>query len=491
MKQFLLLSLMLVFFVQNVFSVEIVLKEYREQFSPENLKTDYYKLQMKTASFFDRQTSSVNGLVESHRGTSVYSYDFFSRSFITGNGGVLDAQAFIYDTAIASLAYLLAGQNNKVVKILKVCEREFYSKKDESKFGLYNAYKTDVPRKRWGLTPGIDGNRVHLGPNIWVTISAFQYTALTGKLDFLQFALDTLKWASGIHHYRFSDGQFGAASMGYGWTPPDWSKVYSTENIVDHYAALKMAKDIYYNSNVDVKSYFEKANYDIKDIETEIANIERWLVDVIYDKNKKTLNMGYNERGVDRTDALDTVSWTITAVTPERLSELGIDPFYLMDFADKEYLVSDKIEEQEIQGYDFTNQQGRRKNYRMIWFEGTCFHITTIQVMSDYAKKLGKSDLKDGYKKQAVEMLEYVDNASNIINLIDNSLPYTSKRPNDKQIYTTFAEYWEIPRGKNGSWVASSSSTGWRLIAASAFNPLHFNKDTVEYKLFKTNKSMQ
>ncbi len=491
MKQFMLLLLMSVFFVQNVFSVEIVLKEYREQFSPENLKTDYYKLQMKTASFFDRQTSSVNGLVESHRGTSVYSYDFFSRSFITGNGGVLDAQAFIYDTAIASLAYLLAGQNNKVVKILKVCEREFYSKKDDSRLGLYNAYKTDVPRKRWGLTPGIDGNRVHLGPNIWVTIAAFQYTAFTGKLDFLQFALDSLKWASEIHHYRFSDGKLGAASMGYGWTPPDWSKIYSTENVVDHYAALKMAKDIYYNSNVDVKSYFQKANYGIENIEAEIENIERWLVKLIYDKNKKTLNMGYNEKGVDRTDALDTVSWTITAVTPERLAELGIDPFYLMDFADEQYRVSDKIEEQEIQGYDFTNQQGRRKNYRMVWFEGTCFHITTIQVMSDYAEKLGKHDLKDEYKKQAVEMLEYVDNASRIINLIDNSLPYTSKRPNDKQIYTTFADYWEIPRGKNGSWVASSSSTGWRLIAASAFNPLHFNKDTVEYKLFKTNKGMQ
>jgi hypothetical protein len=90
------------------------------------------------------------------------------------------------------------------------------------------------------------------------------------------------------------------------------------------------------------------------------------LVKLIYDKNKKTFNMGYNERGVDRTDALDTVSWAITALTPERLNELGIDPFYLMDFADEQYLVTDKIENQEISGYDFTNQQGRRKNYRMI-----------------------------------------------------------------------------------------------------------------------------
>ncbi|MDD5021278.1 MAG: hypothetical protein PHR82_03955 [Endomicrobiaceae bacterium] len=482
------LSFLLVLFVQNVFCIEIVSKEYREQFSPENLKSDYYRLQMKTASFFDRQTSSVNGLVESHRGTSVYSYDFFTRSFILGSGGVLDAQAFIYDSAIASLAYVLAGQNSKVVKILRVCQKEFYNKKDESKFGLYNAYKTDIPRKRWGLTPGIDGNRVHLGPNVWIAIVAFQYTALTGKLDFLQFAVDMLKWASEINHYRFSDGERGAASMGYGWTPPDWSKIYSTENVVDHYAALKMAKDIYYNSNIDVKSYFKKSDYDIDKIDAEIENIERWLVKLIYDKTKKTFNMGYNDRGVDRTDALDTVSWTITALTPERLTELGIDPFYLMDFADEEYLVADKIENQEISGYDFTNQKGRRKNYRMIWFEGTCFHITTIQAMYDYANKLDKKDLAQEYKKQAVSLLEQVDDAAKLINLIDNSLPYTSKKPTEKQIFTTFADYWEIPRGKDGSWVASSSSTGWRLIASSAFNPLHFNKETVDYKLFRNKK---
>ena len=124
----------------------------------------------------------------------------------------------------------------------------------------------------------------------------------------------------------------------------------------------------------------------------------------------------------------------------------------------------------------------------MIWFEGTCFHITTIQAMYDYANKLDKKDLAQEYKKQAVSLLEQVDDAAKLINLIDNSLPYTSKKPTEKQIFTTFADYWEIPRGKDGSWVASSSSTGWYLIASSAFNPLHFNKETVDYKLFRNKK---
>lgn len=486
MKNFLLLLSIIFLFAVSAYS-ELVDKFYREQFIPEQSKRDYYRLQMKTASFFDRQTSSVNGLVESYRGTSLYTYDFFSKAFIIGSGGVLDAQSFIYDGAIASISYLLSGQYRKTANILKIYQKEFYNLKGDN-IGLCNAYKTDIPRKRWGLTQGIDSDRVHLGPNMWVAIAALQYTAITAKLDFMPFIIDMLKWAQQINHYRFKDNSLGAASMGYGWQPPDWSKVYSTENVVDHYAALKMLKYIYYNSNIDVKSYFKKAGFSINDIDAELENIERWMIKLIYDKNKKSFNMGYNERGIDRTDALDTVSWAIPAITPERLEELGIDPFDLMDFAEKNYYVTDTVNDAEIGGYDFTNRQGRRKNYRMIWFEGTNFHITALQVMSDYAQKTNNKQLSKEYKEKSIKLLNDINTASGLIGLIDGALPYTSKKPTDKQIYTTFADYWEIPRGKNGTWVASSSSTGWRLIATSAFNPFDFNKKTVNYKLFKNQK---
>ena len=81
--------------------------------------------------------------------------------------------------------------------------------------------------------------------------------------------------------------------MGYGWQPPDWSTVYSTENVVDYYAVLKMLKYIYKHSNKNVASFFERANYGVKDIDEEMANIERWLTKLIYDKKKGTFNMGY------------------------------------------------------------------------------------------------------------------------------------------------------------------------------------------------------
>ncbi|MBQ3834290.1 MAG: hypothetical protein II816_02070 [Elusimicrobia bacterium] len=483
MKKKILFITLLLFVFSTGYCIELVDRTYRESFSNDAVKEDFYKIQMRTASFFDRQTSSVNWLIESYRGTSRYSYDMFSRSFIIGKNGVLDAQAFLYDQAIAAISYLLAGQNKKIDRILKVCQREFPIQKSDY-IGMYNAYKTDVPRKRWGLTPGADGNRVHLGPNMWIAIAALQYTAVTGKTDFVPFVIDMLKWAEGIKHYTMSDGEKGAASMGYGWEPPDWSKVYSTENVVDHYAVLKMLKKLYETGNEEIINAFKKAKYTTKDIDNEMENIERWLVRLIYDKNKQTFNMGYNPYGVDKTDALDTVSWAIAAITPERLVELGIDPFEMIKFADYNYLVSDNIDGTEIEGYDFTNQQGRRKNYRMIWFEGTNFHVTTLQLMSEYAKKVGEEELASIYRQKAEDILASVHKAAEKIKLIDNALPYVSKKPKEDEIFTTFAHDWEIPRGKDGNWVASSSSTGWFLIAASAFNPFDFDK-TVKYKIFE------
>jgi len=486
MKKLFVLVITIFLFYSNIYSIDIVDKAFREQFAIPVLNKGYYNHQVMTTSFYDRQQASVNGLIESFRGTSNYTYDLFSRSFIVGSKGILDAQAFVYDSSIASICYILAGQTKKSENLFRIFQREFYMQKGEH-YGLCNAYKTDVPRKRWGLTHGIDGNRVHLGPNMWVAIAIIQYTAITGKTDFVPFLIDMLKWAKQVKHYKFSDGKLGAPSMGYGWQPPNWSTVYSTENVVDYYAVLKMMKYIYNNSVKNVKPMFDKAKYSLQDIDEEMENIERWLTKLIYDKKKKSFNMGYNANGVDRTDALDTVSWTIPALTPKRLEELNISPFDMMQFAEDNYLVTDVIENKTIKGYDFTNQKGRNKNYRMVWFEGTGFHITALQVMSEYAEKVGKKELAEQYKKQAVDILIDMKKASLLVDLVDKSLPYTSKRPTDKDIYTTFEKEWEIPRGKNGTWVSSSSSTGWYLIAASAFNPLDFDIDHVKYKLFNNN----
>jgi hypothetical protein len=66
-----------------------------------------------------------------------------------------------------------------------------------------------------------------------------------------------------------------------------------------------------------------------------MANIERWMMKLIYDKKKKTFNMGYNERGVDKVDALDTVSWTIPALNAGKIGRIGSGSFLFNDFCRK------------------------------------------------------------------------------------------------------------------------------------------------------------
>ncbi|MDR1942066.1 MAG: hypothetical protein LBQ47_07045 [Endomicrobium sp.] len=471
------------FFSSAVFAGDVVDRKYRERYLMPQVKKVYYKTQVIVTNFFDRQTSAINGLIESFRGTSIYSYDIFTRAFIYGRGGALDAQSFTYDSAVAALAYIAADQPKKAANILNVYRQEFYCIKSD-RYGLFNSYKSDKPMTKWGLSIGIDGDRMHVGPSLWIAIAAVQYTALTGNVEFLPFAIDISKWTDSLPHYTLAGGQRGAVSMGYGWGP-DWSKVYSTENIVDDYALLKMLKELYESKNEIVKKIFDERKYSLTDINKELFAIERWMMEVAYDKNKKTFNMGANENGVDTTDALDAVSWTIAALTPERLIEIGADPFHLMAFADKNYLVDEIMEGVKVEGYDFTNLKGRRKDYRLLWFEGTGFHIVTMQLMSKFSKSQGFEKRSEYFRQKAAYFLNEMTKASQLLKSINYALPYTAKKPKEKEIYTTFRWEWEIPRGKGGNWVSSASSTAWYFMAISAFNPLGFDKENINYKIFK------
>ncbi|MCL2389980.1 MAG: hypothetical protein FWC88_00950, partial [Endomicrobia bacterium] len=249
-------------------------------------------------------------------------------------------------------------------------------------------------------------------------------------------------------------------------------------------ALLKMLKEIYDLNNDKIKEIFRQKGYSDVDINKEMFSIERWLMEAVYDKDKKTFNVGTNENGVDKTDALDAISWTIPAIGPQRLLELGVDPYHLMKFADENYLVEDTINNTIIRGYDFTNYEGRKKDYKMVWFEGTGFHIVAMQVMAKFAQENGQDNRAEYFQQKAKYFLNEMDKASAACGMIDGALPYTSKNPGEKEIFTTFYYEWEIPRGRKGQLVSSASSTGWYIIASSAFDPLSFDKKNVNYKLF-------
>ncbi len=471
-----------------IYGADFVNKGNRNNFLSPGLQKDYYRIEVKTTRFFDRQKSDVTGLVESFRGTSLYYYDFFTRAFCYGRGGVLDCEAFTYDNAIVILSYLVAGQPRKAEAVLKVYRREFYCEKN-GLIGLYNSYRTDRPVTYGNLTLGIDGDRMHLGPTMWIAIAALQYTAVTGDLQFLSFAIDTAKWAQRLDHSALDDGERGAVSMGMGWGP-DWSRICSTENNIDYYAVLRMLKEIHERGTPRARAVFERKGYGINDIESEMRGVSRWFAEKAYDRERGSFACGFNEKGVDRTDALDTVSWTIAAFGPDTLESMGIDPFALMDFADRQFRVRTTIGEEPCEGYDFTNKASRRRETKMVWLEGTGFHTVAFQVMSRYAERRGMAEKAEEYRTQAVKYADEMEKISRAAELIDGALPYTSKKPGDRQLIMTFAEEWEIPRGNKGQWVSSASSTGWRYLALSGFNPLSFDDGIVRYAVFQTTASL-
>jgi len=464
-------------------AADYVNKSYRTTFLSPGLAKKYYKIEVQTYRFLNRQYSDVNGLIESFRGTSRYSYDVFSSAFCYGGGGVMDCQSFTYDGAVAAIAYTLSGNQRKAKDILKTYRKEFYCLKGDDSVGLYNSYRTDTAGDN-GLNVGIDGDRMHLGPTIWVGIAALQYTALTGDLEFIAFVIDIARWARRLHHAQLSDGAPGGVCMGSGWGP-DWSLVFSTENNVDYYAFLNMLNEIYVRGGKHVKGIYEGKNYGQEDMDVEMEGVKRWLKEVAYDADQKTFNCGYNEKGCDKMRALDTISWTIAALGPARLQEMGIHPFTLVDYAERKFSAFNTINGERVKGFDFTDINGRQKKMRLVWIEGTGQQIVAYQVMANYAERLGVAERVDEYRQKAVKYSVELEKISTLADLIDNALPYVAKRLGEKEVVFSFDYGWEIPRGNKGQWVASVSSTVWRYFALTAFNPLAFDKDTVNYKLFK------
>jgi len=97
---------------------------------------------------------------------------------------------------------------------------------------------------------------------------------------------------------------------------------------------------------------------------------------------------------------------------------------------------------------------------------------------------MGLKQRAEEYRLKAIRYSDEMEKVSVLTGLVDDALPYVARQLGEKEVIFTFDYGWEIPRGNKGQAVASVSSTMWRYFAASAFNPLVFDRDNVNYKLF-------
>lgn len=432
-------------------------------------------MKQETLFFLDAQRSSFTGLIESFHNSSKYLYSPAGANFTLIEEGYLGKQCFTYDQALAVIAYTLLGEFEKARHILDLLSFNFHIGKGNN-IGLFNSYKTDgLCEDGKTLIMGIDGDRIHAGPNLWLGLACFHCTLLSKDSSFLPLCLEIIKWSiHKLQHYSLKDGQRGGISMGFGWGA-NWQQVYSTENNVDYYALLNLL-EYSYSEHSFTRDAFVKAGLHLHEIQREKNGIKRWLREVVYNTAEGYFYAGFNENGIDVTKALDTTTFTILSFGIPVLREMGIDPELLIANAEKFLKVEIIIKDKKFCGFDFTDNKILATNRSpLIWIEGTYQMILTYKIMAKYFHDQGDLNKFNYYQDKTNEYLTYMNSLIGTLDAEFHIPSYASANPTDKDIIMTFRDEWELPRGDKGQYVPALVSSVWRLMCFMNFNPMSEN----------------
>jgi hypothetical protein len=347
----------------------------------------------------------------------------------------------------------------------------------------------DFMRHAWDdgpLTPGREGveglsnfynaefggagieKTIHIGPNAWVGLFAAYYANRTGDAQAIQFPLAMARWmAQQVAH------RDGGIAMGpiEGADGIPWPDVYSTENNVSYYAFLaELLRSPHLEQN------------DMAWLSDEKQRVETWLTTVGYDQLAGDMNRGTNPGGVDRTRALDTITWLISAVGPDRLLMRGIDPRGLMRQAQQAYVVKvdgrwgvDATDQPEadktfsLTGEDLTAWRGSSRlasdKHRMIWYEGLGQYINALTTMADFADRRGATKSAIGYAERARFFTDQFDAAALKHYPAGTAFAYATYGK-------FFHDGWYPPRDSDDGAPSSLVAAVWRCFAGLGMDPL-------------------
>ncbi|MFA5099364.1 MAG: hypothetical protein WC547_00580, partial [Candidatus Omnitrophota bacterium] len=337
--------------------------------------------------------------------------------------------AFIYDQSLVIQTYVNFSDFERAGKML-----DFFSRRAKRIDGLFvNAYYVN------------DGSPVeyivHSGPNIWIGIAALRYMDKTGDKRYLPLAEDI---ARGIIKIQSQDAEGGIR----GGPSTFW---FATEHNLDAYAYFNM---LYVMTN-------KEAYRDSRD------KVLKWLMEHSYDKPEIPIKRGKG----DSTIATDTYAWSIAALGPEKLSELGMNPDKILEFAQEncavelEYTAVDG-KKSIIKGFDFALQQHVARG-GVISTEWTAQMIISYRIMADYyhakdiqTKALAYEKIADDYLASLCTM---IISSPSPTGQGEGCLPYASSDSVDT------GHGWITPQGKT---TGSVSGTAYTIFAYYNYNPL-------------------
>jgi len=362
-------------------------------------------------------------LVHRHRRTGLLA------SF-EGDAAVKD-WAFTYDQALAAIVFTIKGQAAHARQIF-----DFYRRAERiDGGGLVNAYYASAADPAEYIA--------HAGPNIWLGLAVLQYTHRTGDRSYLDLATDIAAWL-----VTLTDAEGGVR----GGRKVTW---YSTEHNLDAYAFYRMLAALTGDAR-----YRERAERSLAWLR---KNAYSQMADVPVKRGKG-----------DATIATDTYAWSIAAVGPATLREVGMDPDQIVAFARAQCSVTTHFKKADgtrvrVKGFDFARERHLPRG-GVISCEWSSQMIMAFQIMAAYHEEAGDAETARQYRDLAregiSELTKMVVTSPSPVGQGDFCLPYASHEVVDT------GHGWHTPQGHV---TGSVAATAYAVLAIEDFNPLALN----------------
>ena len=394
-------------------------------FLPSGLSADQFNAD-KARAFLISQQSRTTGLVNS-----------FTR---TSNERLL-GQASTYDQALAGMAFLVLGDVQRAEYILDFFEKAWRGR------GFSNFYNTKTGQV------GIEAT-VHLGPNAWVAMLAFQHYHVTGSPRYLSLARDILEWGMAL------DRRLGGFAMGpYPDWGANWRNVFSSENNLSFYGALGFAERA--SSKLFPRERIQKIRGDI----------EEFLKRVAFQADRPLVGVG------NPVKSSDVISFAVLGLNLERLPMVaGADVWSLLEDAERKFLV----EVDGMRGFEFTTHESVREipRFSMVSLEWSAMYVLCYwraarfaEVQSVLDGDVKKKELAEKFSRKAEDLIAELDKKMIPLGRKYQAYPYATK--GGLQVFP-FASWWKTPNDLSlGKPATALSSICWRIFVDKRFNPFY------------------
>lgn len=366
-----------------------------------------------SARVFDGMADWIRNRQDLHTGL-VISYE--------GDSNV-HQMCFTYDQALAVCVFGLQGDNKRAQRLL-----DFYAGRIRKKEPIYNAYFTTGEPAEY---------TVHAGPNAWIGIAALNYTIATGDRAYVPLAR-----AIADRVLKFSDTEGGVR----GGPRDQW---YSTEHNLDAYAFFNLLYQV-----TGEKQWAQQAK-----------KIHNWIAAYAYTQTGIPVKRGKG----DATIATDTYAWSVAALGPEALQEVGMDAERILEYAIAHCRVETSFNRPQgqcqVRGFDFARVRHTARG-GVVSSEWTAQMIVSFLIMADFYQDSNPekaAQWKSLAQEYFSELGKMVIVSPSIAGRSEPCLPYASKPAADT------GHGWRAPQGDS---TGSLSATAFCLFAYQGYNPL-------------------